>query len=508
MSPETSLVWNLSYEGSIVGLAVGEDVDTLMGSFLFSNPISVGVNNVNGGTISTPSGQTDFTFCVGDGVLDVVNFTLADTLGGNYQYVITDTMNSILLVPTAGNDFQDFEGFGDGVCRVYNLSSTEEIIGLVPGVHLDSLAGCYEVSNFLTITKNGVDGSILGSMPIAVDNSISFCVSDGVLDSLVLSTQSTMGSYQYVITDENDEIDSVLVGNIIDFEGSEFGTCKIYGVSYTGNFIGMPGDTINIQAMSSECEDISTLPITVEKADCSNIIMTEVIGTTQVELQNTGTAPANAALLFMCGANADYTQLRSLPIICGDTILQPGDHVILDLDGVIAVDPADGELGLYTSPQWGSFAAMKHYVEWGSSGHNRTNIAVGAGLWMTGQFAVPFTATTALKYDGMGILNTDWSEGNSTPCASNFGGGGTSSRLVYNTYPNPAQGNFNLFIPKLPSEKGTLVIYDSFGKIVETREVKAGIQYEIDLGNYGSGLYYTKVLAGREGVVKKMMIVK
>ena len=508
-SAPTSLVWNLSFEGSLVGLEIGENVDTLMGEFLFSNPVTVSSEVVNGGVLSTPGGQSEFTFCVGDGDPNIVNFTLADTVGGNYQYVVTDTLNSILLVPNPGNDFQDFEGFGDGVCRVYNLSSTQEILGLVPGMQLDSLEGCIELSNFLTINKNGVDGSNISSVPIALDNVIAFCTTDGMQDELVLSTQSTMGLYQYVVTDTNNEIDSVLAGNVIDFEGSDFGTCRIWGISYTGDFIGMPGDTVGVQAMSTDCEDIATLPIDVIKEDCSNLIMTEVIGTTQVELLNNGTAPTNAAPFFMCGANGDYSIIAELPIVCGDTILEPGDYLILDLANVITIDPADGELAIYNSPQFGSFAAMEHYVEWGSSPHNRTSIAIGADLWFTGQFAVPFTTTTALKYDGSGILNTDWSEGSSTSCAPNLGGGGgVSSRLVYETYPNPTTGNFKLFIPTLPDEKGTLEIYDNFGRIVDRREVKAGIEYEIDLNNYGSGLFYTKVLSGRQGVVKKMMILK
>ena len=177
------------------------------------------------------------------------------------------------------------------------------------------LEGCIELSNFLTINKNGVDGSNISSVPIAVDNVIAFCTTDGMQDELVLSTQSTMGLYQYVVTDTNNEIDSVLAGNVIDFEGSDFGTCRIWGISYTGDFIGMPGDTVGVQAMSTDCEDIATLPIDVIKEDCSNLIMTEVIGTTQVELLNNGTAPTNAASFFMCGANGDYSIIAELPIV-------------------------------------------------------------------------------------------------------------------------------------------------------------------------------------------------
>lgn len=507
MDPETCLVRNVSYEGTISGLALGEDLDTLMGSYLLSNPIIVNKEVVNGGTLSTPSGATMFEFCVGDGIPNVVNLTIADTLGGNYQYVVTDTFNSILLTPLAGSTFIDFEGFGDGVCYVYNMSATSEILGLTPGMNIDSLEGCYEFSNLITVVKNGVDGNQVLSSPIAVDDFISFCTSDGVLDSLTLSTNSTMGSYQYVITDENDEIDSVLVGNIIDFEGLGFGTCKIYGISYTGTFTGMPGDTVGVQAMASECFDVSAMPITVEKQDCSMPIITEILGSSQIEIKNIGIAPTDISGLYLC-SDLNYDQISTLTVDCGSVILSPGDHVVLDLDANISLTTNDGEMGLYRSQQFGSFDDIMHYTEWGSAGHQRSGTAIGAGLWMANQFAVPFTMTTSLKYDGSGILETDWSEGAQTPCMDNIGGGGTGSRLSYTTYPNPTSGIFNLMIPEMQSEEGKLLIYDSYGKVVESRAVRAGVAYEIDLTKYGSGLFYTKVISGREGVVKKMLMVR
>jgi len=476
MDPSTCSIWNLSYEGTLSGLTVGENVDTLMGTFLLSNPIM-----------------------------------LADTLGGNYQYVITDTLGNIILVPSPGATFQDFEGFGDGICDVFNLSSADEILGLTPGMNIDSLSGCYEISNNLRVNKNGVDGNIILSMstPGAIDNMVTFCTSDGALDSLTLSTNSTMGSYQYVITDMNDAIDSVLVGNVIDFEGSGFGTCRVYGVSYTGNFIGTVGDTVGVDNLSSECEDITDLPLIVTKEDCSMPIITEVVGNGQIELNNAGTAAINLDSFFLCGANFTYAQIHTLSVVCGSTVLQPGDYLVVDLTGsAITVDPMDGEMALYRSAAFGNSSEMLHYTEWGSSPHNRTSVAVIAGIWSNNQFAVGFSPTTALKYDGLGFSDTDWSEGSPTPCAANIGGTGTSSRLTYTTYPNPAIGNFKVFIPEMPTEDGTLLIYDSYGKIIETKTVHPGILYEIDLTEYGSGMYYTKLISGREGVVKKMMIVK
>ena len=509
-SPDTCIIQNVSFEGMLTGLAVGENIDTLMGDFLLSNPVTVFKDIVNGGVLSSPSGNTSFEFCVGDGNPDILNVEINGAVGSNLAFVVTDTLNDILLLPPPGNNFVDFEGFGDGQCRLYHMSSNDEILGLVPGANIDSLVGCLDFSNFLSITKNGVDGSIVITNPPTIDAQ-TFCVSDGLMDTLLLSTNSTMGSYQYVITDENNEIDSVLVGDFIDFEGSDFGTCLIWGVSFTGTFIGVPGDTVGIQDLASECWDVSTAPITVIKEDCSEPLMTEIMGNNSVEIQNFGTAPTDISNLFLV-SELNSEMIGNLPLVCGSTNLMPGDIVVVDLTGSsITIDGSDGEMALFNGANVGSSDDILHYVEWASTPHDATLQAVIAQIWMNNQFAVSFDADESLKYDGEGFLDTDWSVGTPTPCMENVAGETpeVSRRLDYITYPNPSINEFTLFIPELPTgETARLELYDSFGKIIFRKEVSAGIEYNIDLTPYGTGMYYTKVISGYQGVVKKMLILE
>ncbi|NND74328.1 MAG: hypothetical protein HKN44_04925 [Ilumatobacter sp.] len=51
------------------------------------------------------------------------------------------------------------------------------------------------------------------------------------------------------------------------------------------------------------------------------------------------------------------------------------------LNNPIEVRAEDGELALYRSDQFSDPDAMLSYVEWGSSGHSRSSVAVAAGLW-------------------------------------------------------------------------------------------------------------------------------
>ena len=54
---------------------------------------------------------------------------------------------------------------------------------------------------------------------------------------------------------------------------------------------------------------------------------------------------------------------------------------------------SSGEIGLYSSGSFGSSDAIVSYVEWGQSGHERSAVAVGAGIWAEGNFVVTTDAT-------------------------------------------------------------------------------------------------------------------
>ncbi|MBT8246982.1 MAG: hypothetical protein KJN73_04155, partial [Acidimicrobiia bacterium] len=45
-----------------------------------------------------------------------------------------------------------------------------------------------------------------------------------------------------------------------------------------------------------------------------------------------------------------------------------------------------GEIGLYVDGNFGSASSIRSYVEWGSSDHGRSSVAVEAGIWVAGGF--------------------------------------------------------------------------------------------------------------------------
>lgn len=84
---------------------------------------------------------------------------------------------------------------------------------------------------------------------------------------------------------------------------------------------------------------------------------------------------------------------KSVGVAVGD-----GDGI----EDVIATDAtigklrsSDGELALYASDDFDDPNAMQAYVEWGSTPHERTPLAIKAGLWLKGSYAP--TAPNAVR---------------------------------------------------------------------------------------------------------------
>ncbi len=98
-----------------------------------------------------------------------------------------------------------------------------------------------------------------------------------------------------------------------------------------------------------------------------------------VLLRNDGDEPVDLAGYWLCN-RPNYVELPSRTVAPGE---------VLELDTAVSdlsLDPAGGELALYSSRSFGDPAAILRYVQWGSDGHGRTDVAVTAGVWKAGEF--------------------------------------------------------------------------------------------------------------------------
>ncbi len=243
--PGICLVWHLSYEDGIEGLAAGENANDLAGCFSLSNPVSVIRTDVstmtNGGTIA----GGPFEFCVGDGEVDNVSgITLTGNTGTNSQWVITDDQGLILGLPPMPG-VVDFDVAGPGVCLIWHLSYEDDITGLAAGENTANFGGTFSLSNSISVTRNQPEGGTLTGGPFEFD-----AVGDGTPDMIpagaITLTNNSGQNSQWIVTDASGNILGLPpMPSVVDFDGAGFGDCLIYHLSYDDGIVGLaPGQNI------------------------------------------------------------------------------------------------------------------------------------------------------------------------------------------------------------------------------------------------------------------------
>ncbi|NRB54073.1 MAG: hypothetical protein HRU41_40870, partial [Saprospiraceae bacterium] len=142
----------------------------------------------------------------------------------------------------------------------------------------------------------------------------------------------------------------------------------------------------------------------------SQVVINEVLANTSVELKNIGNSTVDVSDYWLCNF-PDYARLAQLNVICGDLELAPGEFLTVEVDGSVGgveVPGNDGELGLYINSSFGSPNSIRDYVEWGSSGHGRSSVAVTAEIWEAGNFVSSFGANESIEYTGTGDEAASW----------------------------------------------------------------------------------------------------
>ena len=418
----TCLIWHLSFEDGLIGAEMGMNANDLQGCYSLSNPISVIRSQPVGGALS----GGPFEFCVGDGIADNIPsgaITLTGNSGTNSQWVVTDDQGTILGLPPMPS-VVDFDGAGTGTCLIWHLSFEDGLMGAEVGMNANDLMGCYNLSNPIEVTREDCGCTAQGGT--LTGGPFQFCVGDGAADnippgSIMLTGDNGMNS-QWVVTDDQGTILGLPpMPSAVDFDGAGLGTCLVWHLSFDDGLVGaeMGMNANDLQG----CYSLSN-PIEVNREDCSNnspgvIVINEVIPDgNQVELINTGGMPVDISSYWLCDF-PQYVQLSNTNIVCGgDLILNPGE-VITVSSNVVTINNNDGEIGLYTTNSFSNPDAIIDYVEWGFSGHGRSDEAVAAGIWTTGDFVPSFTLGNALVYDGDGDASDDWQDGISSPCMSN-----------------------------------------------------------------------------------------
>ncbi|NJC26702.1 T9SS type A sorting domain-containing protein [Neolewinella antarctica] len=458
------------------------------------------------GAIALADGATETSICV-DGVADPLEVTrTGDVVGDSTTFVITDDAGNVLGIPGNNGPF-DLDGAGDGVCQIWYLAYNTGLQGLMVGSNVSDLAGCFDFSNPVVVTRQSPDGGTVTLLGGATDTT---ATAGNILLGVSHTTTATALSYWYIITDGDDNIlgfANSAETDTLDLSGAPAGTCRIWGWSYRG--LGDPVVGANISSLTDDsCEAISADFVTVVREAATgftltNVIISEFSADGQVELFNGTDEAVDVSSYWLCN-RPNYQQLSSLTLDCGDLLLQPGE--VLAVSG-FNYSTTEGEIGLYTTNSFGSSDAIVSYVRWGTATGGRTDVAVSAGIWVAGA-TVP-APTAAQTTQTMVTDSLSWALGTPNLCEAN---GTTSTNLLtqgvrMTLFPNPVADIVTIEIEGLRTNETTFQVFDGRGRMVlDQRQSVGNGRTRLDLGDLTPGAYSIRVLNGAGFAARRIIV--
>ena len=278
------LIYHISYEDGLTGLAGGNNLTDLTGDFDLSNSITVYRESPDGGTVQLVGGGTEYTGTAGNIVLDVEHTTNANFL--SYWYIITDADNNdnvLGFANSANTNTLDLSGAPTGTCRIWGWSYRgleDPIIGEPISQLTDD--ACEAISdNFITVNRQEattVDGGTLTGGPFV------FCV-DGATDNVAgieLNGNSGMNSAWIVTDDQGNILGLPPMPSAVDFDAAGEGVCLIYHISYEDGLTGLAGGN-NLTDLTGDFDLSNSITVYRESPDGGTVQLvgggTEYTGT-------------------------------------------------------------------------------------------------------------------------------------------------------------------------------------------------------------------------------------
>ncbi|NNE27160.1 MAG: T9SS type A sorting domain-containing protein, partial [Saprospiraceae bacterium] len=186
------LLWSISYINGLSGLDIAMNAYDLEGCFALSNPLTVirkrgedcAECEVMGGAIVFNDGSTNITICTDDNEDNIIGFEVSGNTGDASVYVITDTDANILEILSSNT--YNFEGLPMQEYLVWHLSYTGLLQNAAVGNNASQLAGCFELSNPISVNAETVSGGGCASIQNPSDES--FIIAPNPVDDLLLIT--------------------------------------------------------------------------------------------------------------------------------------------------------------------------------------------------------------------------------------------------------------------------------------------------------------------------------
>lgn len=464
----TCLIWHLSYAENVSLEGVTNATD-LTGCFDFSNAITVIRNGVEAGDIQISDGSTEIEICAGDGISDTFSVSIiGDTEGSNFAWVITNESLDILDIVAPENETFDLEGAGNGVCLIWRIAYEDDLDGAEIGKNAADLSGCYNLSNPITVKRNGVNAGNIEIEGGATE--IEICAGDGNSDAFNVNvTGETEGAnFAWVITDDSDDLNILALpeGPAFDLEGAGDGTCLIWRIAFED---GLVGAEVGASATNlTGCFDLSNA-ITVIRNGVSG-------GTISGGDEN--------SFEFTVGDDSE-DKISENAITLTDNIGENSKWLITDEDGKLILGVYDN----YTDPDFngaGEGTCLLWYLSF--NGDLQGLQAVEGEDHLVANLAGCFSLSNAIK-----IIRT------------------TTSSSKISIFPNPSKEEVFLDLVNFSGSNFSISIHDVNNSRLDSKELLfQGLSKKVylDVSGYNSGIYFIQVKNLKTGLnaIKRLVI--
>ncbi|MEM6769966.1 MAG: hypothetical protein AAF597_05195, partial [Bacteroidota bacterium] len=278
-------VWGLGYDGlatATPGLVAGVDPLATQCAALSENFVTVTKQIPDGGTVSTTDGEMEVMICPMDGVSDLITMQSSSASGARFFYVVT-TDEDVIINVQDGPDF-DFDSAPFGICRIWGLSFQGELLAAAGDVvtEIQLAEGCSDLSdNFVTVIR--ADAAV-GAISLAGGGDlINTCPGDGNPDIVDFAVDGASDEVIYLITNDQDTLLATSGDPSFDFEGAGEGTCRVYALSFAGDFLAAAGDEVTTAMLASGCFALSENYVTVIREAPEGGMVSLADGSTEID---------------------------------------------------------------------------------------------------------------------------------------------------------------------------------------------------------------------------------
>ncbi len=268
--PDGYSIWNISYDSSLEGLEVGNNINDLSGCFNLSNGIPVIVSGAtpDGGAIST---MDTTTFCTGESD-NVVVVDLSGDAGPLQTFLITDTVGEILSLSRLPS--LDFRDENPGVYQIWHLSYTPGTSGIREGQNVSDIQGCFDFSDSIRVVKL--------SLADCIEVPAGSCLPDGLTFSAQNQIDSFVVNYPGCTT---------ILGDVTIEETEDSTILSLNGLSVLDSLGGSLAIKSNVGLKSlSGLDGINVIPGDLELSDNAGLVtlfglggVTEISGSFMIQ---------------------------------------------------------------------------------------------------------------------------------------------------------------------------------------------------------------------------------